>query len=392
MSKKIKCLVWDLDNTLWNGILLEDGGVSLKEGIVDILKELDKRGILLSISSKNDYDETMKKLREFGIEEYFIYPQIGWSNKADAIKEIASALNIGLDTFAFIDDQPSEREEVAFSLPQVMTVDAADYKSLPDMERLTPKYITEDSRIRRKMYQADLERKNVESSFKGSSEEFLASLGMELTVAPVAKGDLERVEELTIRTNQLNSTGVTYSFEELEGFITSPSHVFLIAELKDKFGSYGKIGLVLLEEAGDELWIRLLLMSCRVMTRGIGSALLVHIIKLAESRGKRLLADFADTGRNRVMYITYKLMGFEEAETDDSSEDSAEEDNRSAPDCKGISEEDNRSAPDCKGISEEDNRSAPDYKGISEEDNRSVLEYKGSSDREYPPYLKLVLK
>ncbi len=345
MSKKIKCLVWDLDNTLWNGILLEDGNVSLKEGIIDILQELDRRGILLSISSKNDHDDTMKKLRELGIEEYFIYPQIGWSNKADAIKEIASALNISLDTFAFIDDQPSEREEVAFMLPQVMTLDAADYKSLPDMERLTPKFVTEDSRMRRKMYQADLERKNVEKDFKGSSEEFLASLGMELTVAPVAKGDLERVEELTIRTNQLNSTGVTYSFEELEGFISSPSHVFLIAELNDKFGSYGKIGLVLLEEAGDELWIRLLLMSCRVMTRGIGSALLVHIVKLAESRGKRLVADFVDTGRNRVMYITYKLMGFEEAETDDSSE----------------------------------------------QDNRSVLEYRGGSDREYPPYLKLIL-
>jgi FkbH-like protein len=346
MSKKIKCLVWDLDNTLWNGTLLEDGEVSLREGIVEILKELDRRGILLSISSKNDYDDTMKKLCEFGIQDYFIYPQIGWGNKADAIKDIASALNIGLDTFAFIDDQPSEREEVAFALPQVMIIDAADYKSLPDMERFTPKYITEDSRMRRRMYQADLERKKVESGFKGSNEEFLASLGMELTVSPVAKGDLERVEELTIRTNQLNSTGVTYSFEELEGFISSPSHIFLIAELRDKFGTYGKIGLVLLEETEDGLWIRLLLMSCRVMTRGIGSALLVHIIKLAQSRGKRLFADFADTGRNRVMYITYKLMGFEEAETDNKPEES----------------------------------------------NRSVLEYKGGSDREYPSYLKLNFK
>ncbi len=346
MSKKIKCLVWDLDNTLWDGTLLEDGNVSLKDGVSDILKELDRRGILLSISSKNDYDDAMTKLREFGIEEYFIYPRIGWDNKADVIKEIAAALNIGLDTFAFIDDQPSEREEVAFVLPQVMVLDAADYKKIPDMERFTPKYITEDSRMRRKMYQADLERKKVESGFKGSSEEFLASLGMELTVAPVEKGDLERVEELTIRTNQLNSTGVTYSFEELEGFISSPSHIFLIAELKDKFGTYGKIGLVLLEEAGDELWIRLLLMSCRVMTRGIGSALLVHIIKLAESRGKKLLADFADTGRNRVMYITYKLMGFEETAT-----------------------------------------GADD-----EEGSRSVLEYKGETDREYPPYLKIIFK
>jgi FkbH-like protein len=349
MMKKIKCLVWDLDNTLWKGILLEDGNVSIQDGVVSILQELDRRGILLSISSKNDREDAMKKLREFGIEEYFIYPQIGWGNKADAIKEIASALNIGLDTFAFIDDQPSEREEVDFVLPQVMTIDAAEYKSLLDMESFKPRFITEDSRLRRRMYKADLERKNVESSFKGSSEEFLTSLGMELTVAPVAKGDLERVEELTMRTNQLNSTGVTYSFEELEGFITSPSHIFLIAELKDKFGSYGKIGLVLLEEKGDELWIRLLLMSCRVMTRGIGSTLLVHIVKLAEARRKQVLADFTDTGRNRVMYITYKLMGFEEKESEDSLEaDSGER----------------------------------DY---------SVLEYTGDKDKEYPLYLKVIV-
>lgn len=366
MTKNIKCLVWDLDNTLWNGILLEDGNVSLREGIPDILAELDKRGILLSIASKNDHDDAMKKLRELGIEEYFIYPQISWSNKADTIREIASALNIGLDTFAFIDDQLSEREEVMFALPQVMTIDAADYKCLPEMERLTTKYVTEDSRMRRKMYQADLTRRNAESSFKGSNEEFLASLGMELTVANVSKGDLERVEELTIRTSQLNSTGVTYSFDELEGFIASPSHIFLIAELKDKFGSYGKIGLALLEEVGDELWIRLLLMSCRVMTRGIGSALLVHIVKLAGSRGKRLVADFADTGRNRVMYITYKLMGFEEAETDDSPGENSSREDSSGEGGPGESS--------------------------SRESSRSVLEYTGGSDKEYPTYLKLIFK
>lgn len=346
MSKKIKCLVWDLDNTLWDGVLLEDRDVVLKDGIRDILEELDRRGILLSIASRNDRDDAMRKLKEFGIDEYFIYPQIGWGSKAESIKEIAASLNIGTDTFAFIDDQPSEREEVKFVLPEVMTIDAAEYKDLLHMERLTPRFITEDSRMRRKMYQADLERKTAESSFKGSSEEFLATLGMELTVAPVEKGDLERVEELTIRTNQLNSTGLTYSYEELESYITSKDHIFLIAELKDKFGPYGKIGLVLLEEKKDELRIKLLLMSCRVMTRGIGSALLVYVIKLAAQKGKRLVADFIDTGRNRVMYITYKLMGFEETGPDES----------------------------------------PGENGMIE------LEYRGSGEKEYPSYLKFILK
>lgn len=341
MSKKIKCLVWDLDNTLWNGILLEDRRVELKEGILDILKELDSRGILLSISSKNDREQSMEVLRRLGVLEYFIYPQIGWGNKADAIKAIASALNLSTDTFAFIDDQPAEREEVSYTCPDVMTIDAADYKKLTSMERLMPEYVTEDSRMRRHMYLADLERKNEERNFEGSGEEFLRTLGMQLTVAPVASGDLERAEELTVRTNQLNSTGITYSFDELETLISSPDHIFLIAELTDKFGSYGKIGLVLLEETEEELQIRLLLMSCRVMTRGIGSALLIHIIKLAADRGRRLTADFTDTGRNRIMYITYKMMGFEE---------------------------------------------------VWENGKRSVLEYRREADRQYPAYLKLIVK
>lgn len=342
MQKKIKCLVWDLDNTLWDGTLLEDPNVTLKEGIPEILKELDRRGILLSIASKNEYQDAMEKLKEFGLDHYFLYPQISWNAKASSIAAIREALNIGMDTFAFIDDQSFEREEVAFAHPEVLCIDAANYLDLIEMDALHPRFITEDSGLRRQMYKSDLERKNQEASFEGSSEEFLETLGMELTIAPVAHGDLERVEELTVRTNQLNSTGYTYDFEELESFISSPNHTFLIASLTDKFGTYGKIGLILLEEMDDTLEIKLLLMSCRVMTRGIGSALLVHIVKLALEKEKKLQAQFVDTGKNRVMYITYKLMGFEEVE--------------------------------------------------ELEDDLSILEYQGEREREYPPYLTVITK
>ncbi|HMM07387.1 MAG TPA: HAD-IIIC family phosphatase [Clostridiales bacterium] len=317
MKKQKKCLIWDLDNTLWDGILAEGGEVCLKDGIQEVLSELDKRGILLSIASKNDHDEAMAKLKDFGIEEFFLYPQISWSTKADSIAAIAKALNIAVDALAFVDDQAFEREEILYHHGDVMVIDAADYREIPQMEAFTPRFITEDSKLRREMYRSDLNRKASEEVFHGSSEEFLATLQMELTIAPVAYGDLERVEELTVRTNQLNSTGVTYSFEKLEGYINSPDHVFLVASLTDKFGTYGKIGIVLLEETAEELKIKLLLMSCRVMTRGIGSALLVHIIKLAQAKGKKLTADFIHTGKNRVMYVTYKLMGFAEENPED---------------------------------------------------------------------------
>ena len=321
MAEKIKCVVWDLDNTLWNGILAEDTLVSLKPGIKVILDALDQRGILQSISSKNSYEDTMKKLGEFGIQQYFLYPQISWSSKALAMKSIVEKLNISLDTFAFVDDDITEREEVRFSHPEVLLIDAADIQSILDMERLNPISITQDAKNRRLLYQSEEERKHEEERFTGSKEEFLKTLDMKLTLSIVAPGDLKRVEELTLRTHQLNSTGYTYSYEELTKLIDSEDHLFLIAGLKDRFGDYGKIGICLLEKQEDRFVIKLLLMSCRVMNKGIGTAFLIYCIKLARSQNKDLFAEFLHTDRNRVMYITYKMMGFEE-EGEDSDDES----------------------------------------------------------------------
>jgi len=314
--KTIKCLVWDLDNTLWDGTLLEDGEVVLREGAVEVLRELDRRGIMLSVASKNEPSDALEALSRFGLRDYFLVPQVGWNSKSDSVAEIARLLNLGLDAFAFIDDQPVEREEVLFHHPQVRVYDAADYPKLPALPEFTPQFVTEDSRLRRLMYLEDFKRQEQEERFGGDSEAFLRTLNMHLTLSPVKEGDLDRVEELTLRTNQLNSTGATYDYEELCGFIRSQKHLFLVAELTDRFGSYGKIGLALAEKSETALTVKLLLMSCRVMTRGIGSALLVHLARAAQGDGLELLADFIETGRNRIMYITYKLMGFEEIRRD----------------------------------------------------------------------------
>lgn len=104
-KQSIKCVVWDLDNTLWDGILLEDSSVTLREDALSALQTLDERGILLSIASRNDHDAAMAKLTELGIQEYFLYPEINWNAKSSSIENIARNLNIGLDTFAFVDDQ-----------------------------------------------------------------------------------------------------------------------------------------------------------------------------------------------------------------------------------------------------------------------------------------------
>jgi FkbH-like protein len=316
-AKEIKCVIWDLDHTVWHGVLLEDEEVTLRPGVREVLEALDARGILLSIASRNDPDQALARLRAFDLDQFFLYPQIGWGAKSESVRTIQEQLNIGIDTLAFVDDQPFERDEVRFACPEVLCVDAAELSEIPAHPRMNPRFITDDSRKRRQMYQADIDRNTEEKSFVGPQEEFLASLDMTFSIQRASRDDLQRAEELTVRTNQLNTTGYTYSYDELDELRRSPGHLLLIASLDDKYGSYGKIGLVLVEK-GPALWnIRLLLMSCRVMSRGVGGLLINHVRSLAADAGVELQAEMITTDRNRMMLMTYRFMGFSEADKND---------------------------------------------------------------------------
>jgi FkbH-like protein len=314
-EKEFKCVVWDLDDTLWSGTLLERDRLTLRPEVERILRKLDSRGILHSIASKNDHAAAMTKLSELGIDHFFLYPQISWNAKSTGLAAIQKNLNIGMDTILFIDDQAFERDEVASVHPGLATLDAAEYLSLLTMPRLMPRFITEDSARRRQMYLEDARRQRDEEEYQGPKSEFLAGLGMRFRIAPAVESDLKRAEELTIRTNQLNSTGITYDYDQLDELRRSPEHLLLVCELEDCYGSYGKIGLALVHRGAEAWTLKLLLMSCRVMSRGVGSVLLTHVMMAARAEGKRLRADFCDTGKNRMMYVTYKFANFRKVET-----------------------------------------------------------------------------
>lgn len=313
-NQKIKLLVWDLDETIWHGTLLEDERIRLREGVPDVLRILDSRGILNSIASRNEHRMAMAKLRDFGIHDFFVYPEINWNSKSSNIDKIVKRINIGLDTVAFIDDQNFEREEVKGALPEVLTLDAWELDGLASRPEFIPRFITDESALRRKMYQADAERNQAEAEFTGPREEFLASLEMKFTVRRATGADLRRAEELTVRTHQLNTTGRTYSYEELADLSTSDEFLLLMANLTDKWGPYGTIGLALVHRTTASWTIKLLLMSCRVIARGVGTIMVNHIIRLARDAGVRLLAEFRSTDRNRMMLITYKMAGFRQVQ------------------------------------------------------------------------------
>lgn len=306
----VKCLVWDLDNTLWQGTLLEDPDVELFEQTRDVIAALDSRGILQSISSKNDHDLAWERLDKLGLTEYFLHPQINWGRKSDSVTEIAERLNIAIGTVAFIDDQPAERAEVQFHAPEVRCYTAEQLTELLDLPEFSPTVVTVDARRRREMYQAGLRREAEKESFNGPDEEFLRSLDLVMAVKRADGEDLSRVEELTLRTSQMNATGVHYSDETLRGLLTDPQHEVLTVSLTDRFGPHGAVGVILLEY-GEAFWrLKLLATSCRVVTFGAGAVLLNWLVDQAARNDVHVLADFRRTDRNRMMDIAYRFAGF----------------------------------------------------------------------------------
>jgi FkbH-like protein len=308
--RQIKCVVWDLDDTLWDGVLLEGGAARPVPACLHAIRTLDERGILHSIASRNDPDAALGRLRELGLDDYFLHPQIGWNAKSESIRAVARELNLGLDAFAFVDDQAFERAEVASALPDVLCLDPKDVGAMLEMPELSPRHVSAEARARRRMYQGDLLRRRAEESHAGASEEFLRSIDMRLRIWPASEADLRRAEELTLRTHQLNTTGYAYSYEELDQLRASPDHLVLLAALEDRFGSYGTIGLAVIERDVAVWTLKLLLMSCRVMSRGIGTILLSHVMQRAKTAGCTLRAHFVRGDRNRVMLVALKFVGF----------------------------------------------------------------------------------
>lgn len=306
----VKCLVWDLDNTLWQGTLLEDPNVQLSSEIRDVITTLDSRGILQSIASKNDYDLAWQRLEDLGIAEYFVLPRIGWGRKSDSVTAIADKLIFALSAIAFIDDMPSERAEVTFHAPDIRCYAADQALALPALPEFSPAVVTVDARRRREMYQASFRRDAEKESFTGPDEGFLRSLDLEMHIKRADKEDLSRVEELTLRTSQMNATGVHYSDEDLLSLLADPAHEVLTVTLTDRFGPHGAVGVLLLEYRQAVWHLRLLATSCRVVSFGAGAVIIGWLIDQAAQAGAHLAADFRPTERNRMMDIAYRFAGF----------------------------------------------------------------------------------
>lgn len=318
-EKKVKCLVWDLDETLWSGVLLEGDPIFLRPGVAETVTELDRRGILQSIASQNDSASALRQLRVWGLADYFLYPQISlMADKPAQISTIADLLNLQLEHVAFIDDDPSQRAYVAYTLPVVTVLEADQAPNLTQMAMFGVSQPTDEARHRREFYQADIRRQAAEHGWGGRRLDFLRYCQIALVLRPAAPMDVPRIAELIERTNQLNTAAYRFSEEDVARQMNSPDYDLIVAQMSDRFGDYGTVGVVITHLVEQKWRIEVLLVSCRVMGRGVGEALLCHGIEQAKGQGQpSLRALYRRTAYNRAMHLLFITRGFKREKEQD---------------------------------------------------------------------------
>jgi FkbH-like protein len=297
---KLKCVVWDLDNTLWQGTLVEDGvdGISLSQDAADAVRELDRRGIINSIASKNDPDLTFAALEKFGLRQYFVFPKVSWAPKSEAIKSIVAEMDVGADTFAFVDDQPFERGEIQELIPEVAVFSHSEIAALVAHPRCDVP-ITAESGKRREMYQSEERRTVARGASTLDYTDFLRSCRIKLEVARIEPHNLLRMYELSQRTNQLNFSGRRYTQAELETLMTAQPERSFVLTCTDKFGEYGAIGFCVLMDGRPA--IESFFMSCRVQRKRVENAFFEYLRqRLIELGAQRFEVSYKPTKKNKA--------------------------------------------------------------------------------------------
>ena len=295
----IKCVVFDLDNTLWEGVLLEDETLRVNENLVRLIRELDRRGILLSVASKNDHDHAWRKVEELGLSDYFLHPRINWRPKSENIERISAALNIALNTFAFIDDNPFELEEVSRRLPEVACFHVDDVDGLLDDPRFEGSTSVE-AKNRRRYYREAIARETDQIEYENDYNGFLASCETKLEISPYDVADFDRVVELAQRTNQLNFSGTKYKRPEIAGLLADQDLEKYVLRCSDKYGSHGTVGLGLVRRREREIRVEEFMLSCRVQGRLIEQAFFRYLLERSNKNGfMKLWVNFHPTLRNK---------------------------------------------------------------------------------------------
>ena len=328
-GKSRKCLVLDLDNTLWGGVIGDDGLDKIQIGRETAVAEaytafqeyclsLRERGILLAVCSKNneeiakqgfDHPDSVLKL------EHFAAFKANWEPKHENILAIAKDLNLGTDSFVFVDDNPAERALVEAQIPGIAVPDigphVSQYASILDAARyFEPVSLAKEDLQRADLYRDNVQRASTLASFANYGE-YLDSLEMTAEIEPFRPVYTERIVQLTNKTNQFNLTTRRYTLAEMEAAIADGSHIGLYGKLSDRFGDNGLVSVVLGRVDGNSLHLDLWLMSCRVLKRDMELAMLDRVVAAAQSAGvQTIYGYYLPTPKNGMVADHYEKIGF----------------------------------------------------------------------------------
>jgi FkbH-like protein len=336
VGRTAKALVVDLDGTLWGGVLGEDGIDGIQIGpdapgagyraLQRSLLDIRARGVLLAICSKNNHADAMEALENHP--EMLVRPdsfaviRANWESKVDNLRSIAGELNIGLDSIAFLDDSPFECDLVRRTLPEVTVIEL----DRPPTEASNPvagnplfertRVLAED-RDRASYYTQQARRRDALDG-SDSLESYLHSLDTVVTVSIADDSDVARVAELTQKTNQFNLTTRRYSEAEIEEFLHREESTVLVARAADRFGDHGLIGVVIVRTAETEWMVDTMLLSCRVIGRGVETAIVSVVVdRAAEAGARRVRGQFIPTAKNEPARDFYAKTGFDRLDDDD---------------------------------------------------------------------------
>lgn len=329
-GKSKKCLVLDLDNTLWGGVIGDVGkkgiilgkDTSIGQAYLDFhsyIKELKERGVILAVCSKNEFEnaksgfdhpDTILKFEDF------TSFKANWDPKSKNIHEIANEINIGLDSLVFIDDNPVERDFVRKEFKSIVTVpeigdDVVNYRSILDgADLFTLTSLSKEDVKRNEYYKSNQKRDKFLSTFE-NYDEYLKSLEMKAEIAPYKDIYLERISQLTNKTNQFNLTTKRMSLQEIENSAEAKNTISFYARLIDKFGDNGLVALIQGNILKDVVEIDLWLMSCRVFKRTLEHSLLYSFLEEVKSRDIKIVrGKYIPTKKNHIVSNLYEEMGF----------------------------------------------------------------------------------
>jgi FkbH-like protein len=312
-AEKVKCVGWDLDNTLWQGILIEDGEdrLRIRPEAVSLIHWFDERGIVQTIVSKNHHDQAMAVLARNGLEEFFLYPAINWGPKSENLRQVANSLNINLDTMALIDDSAFERREVKTALPMVRVYAQDGLEEMRGFAEFDVP-VTEASRLRRKSYLTEMKREQAKEIFGSEYMEFLRSCQLRMRLfSPHSEEEIARCHELIQRSNQLNLSARRYDRAQLEALLADRAVFNVAMECEDRFGSYGIVGFASIEIGAETPVARDFVLSCRVAQKRVEHAFYAWLGQTLKRRGAdKLLVQLIKTSRNSPLRKVFEEMPF----------------------------------------------------------------------------------